>query len=310
LHNNLADSSIKKNNPTYLARVDNKGNFVFRNLAPATYNVFVLPNEYSKKYDDSTKIFAFLDHPVIITDSASAPKVKLYAYRQFKPTDKKKTGTSGSSNNKKKPKKDAEAQKFRFVTSAKESPQDLLKPFSFSFNTKVDSLDTAKISLTDTAFKPIKGYSFIIDTSKAKLDIAYHWPEDAAFKIIIQAGAFKDSNGTVLLKTDTITFRTKKESDYGSIRLHFNNLNLTKNPVILLLQDSKIVQSVPLATNEWYQQLFSPGEYELRVLYDDNKNGVWDPGDYSKKRQPEIVDLIPRKLVIKANQDNEVDINM
>ena len=35
-----------------------------------------------------------------------------------------------------------------------------------------------------------------------------------------------------------------------------------------------------------------PGEYQIRILYDTNKNGKWDPGDYSKKLQPIIDNAI------------------
>jgi hypothetical protein len=57
--------------------------------------------------------------------------------------------------------------------------------------------------------------------------------------------------------------------------------------------------------------LFEPGEYELRILYDDNKNGVWDPGEFfGKRRQPERVQTIRAKLNVKANWDNDKDITL
>jgi hypothetical protein len=40
---------------------------------------------------------------------------------------------------------------------------------------------------------------------------------------------------------------------------------------------------VVLSNNEWYQKLFEPGQYDMRILFDDNKNGVWDPGSFDKK---------------------------
>jgi len=309
LHDNLTDTSIKKNNPKYFTRLDGKGNFVFRNLAPGNYNVFVLPNEYSKKYDDSTKMFAFIKAPVKVTDSLSAPSVTLYAYRQFKATPKKKTNNNP---NKKKPAKPAEKPKLKMTVGARGTPQDLLSPLTLSFSSKIDSFDTAKVVLMDTNFHRIKGYSLApVDTLLTKFELKNAWPENTFYKLIVQADAFKDSNGTTLGKADTVNFKTKKETEYGSIRLHFNGLDLTKNPVLQLVQADKVIDSIPLTSKEWYQQLFTPGEYQIRILYDDNKNGTWDPGDYSLKKPPEIVVVIKsRKLIIKSNMDNEVDINM
>jgi len=59
LHQILADSSILKNRPRYLTKLDGKGNFKFKYLPSGQFNAFVLPNDYSKKYDDSTKVFGF-----------------------------------------------------------------------------------------------------------------------------------------------------------------------------------------------------------------------------------------------------------
>ena len=51
-----------------------------------------------------------------------------------------------------------------------------------------------------------------------------------------------------------------------------------------------VVKSFPLSGAELNQSIFLPGDYELRVLYDRNKNGKWDPGQFFGKHiQPELV---------------------
>lgn len=307
LHKNLDDTSIRKNNPVYMERLDSGGNFKFSYIAPGTYNVFVLPNEYSKKYDDSTKIFAFLNTPVTIDSNGATQPVKLYAYREVKPTDKK-PGSAQSPGKKPAPK--GPPPPLKLSTSLSNGPQDLLTPMVFTVSEKMAKFDSGKIVLTDTGYKPLGGVHFSADTTLKDYSLYYKWEENTPYKIVIQKDAFTDSLGATLAKNDTITFKTRRETEYGSIRLHFNNINLAKNPVLLLMQGDKIFQSVPLTSNEWYQQLFKPGDYEIRILYDDNKNGIWDAGNYKLKLQPEVVTVYPRKLVIKANIDNEVDINL
>ena len=302
LHKNLNDTAIKKDRPYFYTRLDGKGNFQFQNLPAGNFNMYVLPNDYSKKYDDSTKLFAFLNEPV--TASASAQSFTLYAFEQEKRKEKPPATPAIDTKN------TIQANRLHFTTNMESGRQDLLSTLDFTLNKKITKFDSSKIILFDTNFKALNKYSFFADTSFTKFSLQYAWPESQFYKLIIQKDAFSDSAGNMLSKGDTISFQTKRESEYGSIRLHFNNLDLSKNPVLLLVQNDNIVQSVTLLSNEWYQKLFKPGEYELRILFDDNKNGKWDPGNFSTKLQPEKVLQIPRKLTAKSNWDNEVDINL
>ena len=77
---------------------------------------------------------------------------------------------------------------------------------------------------------------------------------------------------------------------------------------MFLVQNENIVKKVALNTTDWFQKLIEPGDYQIRILYDENKNLTWDPGNFDKKLQPEIVQRIPRKLTIKPNWDNEVEL--
>ncbi len=117
--------------------------------------------------------------------------------------------------------------------------------------------------------------------------------------------------GNRALKTDTIAFRTKDENEYGMLRLRLINLNFSKNPVLQFVQSDQVKFSYPMTNREFYARLFNPGEYDLRILYDDNKNGIWDAGSFFEKRhQPEKVLPISRKINVKAKWDNIIDITL
>ena len=130
------------------------------------------------------------------------------------------------------------------------------------------------------------------------------------YRLIIDPTALADSSGNSIAKTDTLRFTTKKESDYGNLVLRFSNLDLTKHPVLQFVQGEELKGSYAITTNEWSKKLFSPGEYDIRILYDTNNNGKWDAGNYSKKIQPERVISLPQKLSVRANWDNERDIKL
>ena len=46
----------------------------------------------------------------------------------------------------------------------------------------------------------------------------------------------------------------------------------------------------------------TPGKYQLRLVYDRNKNGYWDPLDMAHDIQPEEIVYYPDILNIKAIQ--------
>jgi len=308
LHKDLNDSAIKKERPYYYTSLDSGGNFNFHFLAYGTYNVFVLPNDYTKKYDDSTKMFAFLNAPVTIDSTASEP-LTLYAYNEFKPSKENNNAVSPPNNSNKKKQADT-SKSIMFVTNLQKAQQNLLSDFIISFQKPLQQFDSSKIILSDTNFRAIPNYKITADTSLTTFHITYPWKEEEYFKLVVEKDAFTDSTGKTLAKNDTIGFKTTSESEYGSVRLRFANLQLDKSPVLQLLQNNIIVDSVALTSTEFYRRLYKPGEYNLRILYDNDKNVTWTPGNFSLKKQPEIVIDIPKKITIKQNWDNEVNIQL
>lgn len=308
LHQNLSDTAILRLRARYYTRVDGQGNFQFNNLPAGSFNVYAVPGSASnfyRQYQDTTDLFAFLNQPVSISDT-SMP-VSLYAFRQ---TLKTNTTTSPTNRSPATTPRNATGKRLRYSTNLEGTSQDLLSPLVLAFETRIAQFDSSSIQLTDTAFRPLTGYSLSFDSTRTKLMLINLWQENTGYKLIIPKTAIADSAGTTLAKNDTLSFTTKRERDYGSIKLRFSNIDASKNPVLQLVQNDVVVESIIITQREWTRKLYKPGEYELRVLYDTNKNGVWDTGNYFKKLQPEIVKPLDRRLNIKANWDNEVDITL
>jgi hypothetical protein len=303
LHRNTDDSAVVKERPRYVAKLDGKGFFQFRNLAAGTYAMYSIPNDYSKRYDDTTKPFAFSD---TLVNAVSNRPTTLYAY-QLQKVD---TGTV-------KPKAAASAGKakedklLRYQPSFEDGKQSLLNPLKITFNKPITSFDSTKVTLLGPDSAVVSNYRIVPDTNKARFTVLYNWPENTPYRLIFLKGAFADSTGTTLAKNDTLRFNTKRIGDYGSVKLRLKNLNLSKSPVLQLVQNDKVVDSIPLRQSEWSRKLYEPGEYEVRLLYDNNKNGKWDPGKFFGARiQPEIVVIIDTKLTIRPNFDNEKDLTL
>jgi hypothetical protein len=74
------------------------------------------------------------------------------------------------------------------------------------------------------------------------------------------------------------------------------------------MEGENIKWSFTVSGNEWTKPMMLPGEYEVRLLYDDNNNGKWDPGNFSEKMQPEKAVTLPQKIAVRANWDNEREV--
>lgn len=307
LHNNLSDSAIRKHRPRYYTRIKGDGSFIFTNLPNAQFNVFVIPNDYSKRYDDSTKLFAFANNVVEVKPNTS--NINLFAYEQAKRKEVPSTQSStAKSNNKTAAEQD---KRLRFSTNLESgNRQDILSNLDITFNRKITSFDTGKFLLTDTGFRVISNYKLILDSTRTKISIAFPWPKETAYKLVLLKDAATDSTGISISKNDTIRFFTKGDFDYGTVKLRFLNIDFSKNPVLQIFNGATFVESIPISQKEYYRSLFKPGEYSLRILFDTNKNGIWDAGNYRLKKQPEIVQVIEQKLNVRGNWDNEVDIKL
>ncbi len=295
LYKDLDDSAVMKHKPQYTTRLDSAGNFTFHNLAPGIYNVFALKDESGQKiYNNADELFAFADSAIHVNNNT--PSVKLFAYAEEKPKPKSTSTTSSSD------------KKLKYKTSIENGRQDLLTPLTIEFNHKLKNFDSLKIQLTDTLLNPYKSATVSIDSTKEKITIQNTWVDNADYRLLIEKDFATDTLGAGLSKNDTIHFKTKKESDYGSITINFKNLEKFKNPVLEFVSNHEVVNAFPLTSPTWNAKLFNPGDYELRILDDTNKNGIWDPGNYHLKLQPEKVFAIKQKLNIRVDWDNERDI--
>ncbi|MBC7886566.1 MAG: Ig-like domain-containing protein [Ferruginibacter sp.] len=303
LYRNLEDSMVQKRKPDYIAKSDSSGNFRFTNLSAGRYKLYALKDgDGGKTYNSKVEMFAFADSAVLVTDSSSA--VTLYAYTEEKDIKKGGTPASGIA----RPTSQAE-KKLRYTTNLIGNEQDLLSGFIISVNKPLKTLDPQKIILTDTNYNKLAA-TVTLDSTQKNISIQTKWQEDTHYRIIVSKDAISDSTGLQLIKSDTIRFISKKENAYGSLVIRFSNLAAANHPVLQFVRGEEIYKSVPITTTQWSDKLFVPGEYELRILFDANNNGVWDPGNYTKKLQPEKAITLDNNLNIKANWDNERDIRL
>ncbi len=307
LHTSADDSIVVKEKPRYVTKLDGKGRFHFKNLPPQTFYIYALKDEgNTRRYLSGKQLFGFADKPVDMRTKNDS--LTLYAY--IAKRDKQAVASQPSATAPKPRSGAAADNRLKFSNNLSNGQQDLLGSFEMISDKPLKVFDTSKIKLfTDSAFNPAAVYSFTKDSTGKKILLNISWQEGTQYHIVMDKDFAEDSTGKKLFRTDTLNFTTKKKSDYGSVKLKLRNLDLTKNPVLQIMNGENIFKSITMTSAEFNSPMFLPGEYELRILFDNNKNGNWDPGDFFGKHiQPELVLPINRKITVKANWQNEVEI--
>lgn len=308
LHTSPDDSAVVKEQPRYFTKLDSKGQFNFKNLPPKKFYVYALKDDGgSHRYYDKKLLFAFADKPV--TTGSNSEPVTLYAY-----TGKPAAGNTSTApiSLRNKLRGNADDKRLRYRTNLSGNVQDLLKDFVMTFEDSLKRFDSLKIRLySDSTFAPLSSYRFEKDSTGKNYTLYYKWKDNTQYHLIMDKEFAEDTTGKKLLKTDTLSFQTKKLSDYGSLKLRFKNIDLSLNPVLLIMSGETIYKSYPMTGLEINEALFTPGDYDLRMLYDKNKNGKWDPGEFfGKHRQPEMVKPVDKKISVKSSFQNEYDITL
>jgi hypothetical protein len=297
LYRSNDDSAVHKNKPDYISKLSGDGSFKFVNLPAGNFNIYALKDgDGGKTYNSRKELFAFADATVTVSEN-TAPVI-LYASALEKESQKTPTRSTGKN------------KKLIYNFTPGSQSHDLLSPFEISFNNPIKNFDAAKLVLRDTGYNPVPSTAWAIDSSRTKIILTAKWQEATENLLIMDTTAISDSADNHIAKADTIRFTTRQLSDYGNVVLRFSNIDLAKHPVLQFIQGEEIRNSYPLVSMEWSNKYVIPGEYDIRILFDDNNNGKWDPGNYSQKLQPEKAITLSQKLGVRANWDNERDIKL
>jgi hypothetical protein len=302
LHPIEKDSAIYKDKPTYYSRINGQGIFEFKFLPASDFNIYIVPNDFSKRYDDSTKLFAFLDRSVAATKTKDS--IQLYAFEASPKKEKKLATTIGSKNAKK------QSPLLKYSSNLENNEKDILSPLTLNFETPISLNDSFIIQITDTNLVKKEAAVLAINPqNKQQVEIDFPWEADTDYKLVLPQKSIKDSLSNFLVKADTLRFKTKPESSYGTAILRINGFQQFEHPVLLLIQDQKVKFSYPITQNLLRIDLLPPGDYQLKLLSDANQNGRWDTGKFiGKKLQPELVRNLNLILNIRAKWDNEMNL--
>jgi uncharacterized protein (DUF2141 family) len=181
----------------------------------------------------------------------------------------------------------------------------------FTLNSSIPlvKFDKSKISVSKKDSVAID-FTTEYNEFEQKLFVDFNKEESEKYKIQLLPGALTDfyekQNDTLVY-----TVATKQFSDYGNLKVVLENAK--RYPVIVELtdKDGKIKATAYAENNPVVEFLaLEPAKYTLRVIYDDNKNKVWDTGSFMERRQTEEVIYFPKELDVRSNWDVEQPFNI
>ena len=175
--------------------------------------------------------------------------------------------------------------------------------------TPVKKINSEKIFLRK---KDSSSVPFKITTDDFEQLITFDFKQEENEKYIVELlpGAIEDIYDT---QNDSLKFEfTKGElSDFGNLKLRLKNVK--KFPYVLqILNSSGDIINEKYATKETeiYFEGIQPSNYQVRLFYDDNKNKIWDTGNFKTKTQPETMIYFPTLIGVRANWDVDQELEL
>jgi uncharacterized protein (DUF2141 family) len=199
--------------------------------------------------------------------------------------------------------RDASAKKLNVTSSVYAGALDLNKNFTLFFAVPIEYFDPARLIL-DTPNDTIVPVFSLSDTLLRQGEIKYKWRPSESYQLVIIDSAFCDLSGSYN-DSISIKFRVRAQEDYGTLLLNIILPELQGQFIVQLMTEKEIVvQQKIISSPELIRfDYLMPANYMLKIIFDSNSNGIWDPGNYGKKSLPERVEYYPTALSIRANWD-------
>ena len=147
-----------------------------------------------------------------------------------------------------------------------------------------------------------------LDEFGLKYQIINDLQPENKYNIIIPDSVFFGIRG-VTNDTIKLKFNVQEESAFGNIYITVEvPENVPQIIIELTTENGKTVdKQIITNTQELSFEYLDPGKYKLKAILDLDANGVWSPGNFGKKMQPEKIIFYNGTLEVRANWDIDLD---
>lgn len=177
------------------------------------------------------------------------------------------------------------------------SLKDTLK---LNANTPLTAINPEKISVVTKDTLAVD-FTAQINLKENAAQIVFDKQEEVLYSITLSDGALTDYLGNT---NDSIVFKqqVKPTADFASLNLTLANADEFPLLIELVNEKFEVVKQTYLESNSpVFFQYINPGNYFIRLIMDQNKNKIWDPGNFLDKLAPEKVVYYPSIIELRAN---------
>jgi uncharacterized protein (DUF2141 family) len=201
-------------------------------------------------------------------------------------------------------KRDTYARTINIADNIQNSGLSPLSGLILTLSSPASKIDVSRIILLDDS-TTLKGLQVTTDsTNQRKYKLSYPWKSGRNYSIRINENTFIGTYGNN--KYYTNKFKLLGDNLYGDLSL-IVSLPDTANYLIQLIKSGTTIAKTTSLTHSGrieYKSI-AIGVYNIRVVYDANKNGKWDTGSVQKNRQPEKIWNSNTEISLRPNWDLE-----
>ncbi len=196
------------------------------------------------------------------------------------------------------------------ITATQSGVLNFRDRFTLESATPLVKFDKSKIKLTNKDSVAVD-FTTEYDEFDQKLYVDFKKEPLEKYKFTFLPGALTDFYDK---SNDTLSYKltTKEYADYGNLVLNLKNVK--RFPIIVEITNKK--GDVVLASQYSEGQtkltfdLVEPNSFTLRITYDDNKNKIYDSGNFLKKTYAEEVFYYQKEVDVRTNWDVDETIDM
>jgi hypothetical protein len=189
-----------------------------------------------------------------------------------------------------------------------------LKPgtdLTIKTNLPTETIDQSLIVLKEDSTE-VSNFTIQKDAVDSRLfTLKYRWKQNDNYTLTINDGAFTDIYNDKNKRT-LIRFLVDKPENYSVLNLVITVPDTGKAYIVELLNEQKMLlrsDIIGKSTTISYKNYIT-GKYRVRVVYDDNKNGVWDSGSVKRRVQPENIWVDESVITLRPNWEQDIPITI